>query len=333
MNISWQKSKINVKGETIEAVAPLIISASRSTDIPAFHSEWFMERLKAGYLKWINPFNRQPQYVSFEKVRVVVFWTKNAKPIIKYLPEIDNKGVNYYFTFTINDYETEGLEPHIPSLKERIKTFKELSEKIGKEKVIWRFDPLVLTDNLGIKELVKKIEKVGAEIHSFTEKLVISFADISTYNRVKNNLTKRRIKFRNFDENNMRDIASELQRLNKKWGLEIATCAEKVDLSAYGIKHNKCVDDQLMLKLFKKDPILMNFLGYEDTLYGNELGQNLKDKGQRKECGCIISKDIGQYNTCKHLCVYCYANHSEQLVKTNFEKKSKSPFGESITGE
>src|SRR6056297_2488311 len=139
---SWDKTTINTKSGKKEGVAPVIISASRSTDIPAFYAEWFMKRLDEGYCKWVNPFNKRPQYVSFEKARAIVFWIKKARPMFKYLKNLDSKNINYYFTFTVNDYEAEGLEPKVPSLESRIETFKKLFKNIGKKRVIWRFDPL-----------------------------------------------------------------------------------------------------------------------------------------------------------------------------------------------
>ena len=135
-------------GETIEAMAPVIISASRSTDIPAFFAKWFINRLEAGYCVWYNPFNQKPSYISFAQCKVVVFWTKNPKPLIPLLYELDERGIRYYFQFTLNDYEKEGFEPNVPSVAQRIETFKELSKLIGKERVIWRFDPFTLIELL-----------------------------------------------------------------------------------------------------------------------------------------------------------------------------------------
>ncbi len=324
----WDKVMIKTdKGEIKEGVAPVIISASRSTDIPAFYSEWFINRLKKGYIKWINPFNRASQYVSFEKTRAIVFWSKNPKPLISHLDEIDKKGINYYFQFTLNDYEYDDLEPNVPILKERIATFKELSNKIGKEKVIWRFDPLILTDKINIEKLLGKVRRVGSEIHNYTEKLVISFADITPYSKVQRNLRKSGIMYNEFDEEGMRKIAEGIQEINKDWNLEVCTCAEITNLSKYNIKHNKCVDDVLMMKIFNGDKILMKFLGVEDDkqlTFGNDETNNLKDKGQRLQCGCIVSKDVGQYNTCPHLCVYCYANYSHEIVKKNIKNCDKN---------
>ena len=111
---------ITQSGQTIEALAPVIISASRSTDIPAFYAKWFINRLRAGYCVWYNPFNQKPTYVSFANCKVVVFWTKNPKPLIPYLHELDERGIHYYFQFTVNDYEAEGFEPNVRPLTERI---------------------------------------------------------------------------------------------------------------------------------------------------------------------------------------------------------------------
>ena len=141
----WQDTNIITDdGQVVRGIAPVIVSASRSTDIPAFFSKWLFNRLDKGYVKWINPFNRStPQFVSFENLRVFVFWTKNPKPIIPFLKTLDERGINYYFQYTINDYDIEGFEPNVPSLSERILIIKELAEVIGKEKIIWRFDPLI----------------------------------------------------------------------------------------------------------------------------------------------------------------------------------------------
>jgi len=322
----WEKVRIKTdRGEMVEGIAPVIISASRSTDIPAFYAKWFINRLNAGYVRWINPFNRRSQYVSFEKARLIVFWSKNPAPIMKYLREIDERGINYYFQFTLNDYEDEGFEPNVPPLKERISTFKELSDMIGKEKVIWRFDPLILTKELDVKKLLDKIYKVGSKIHRYTDKLVISFADIGIYAKVRRNLKKANINYIEFDRKTMEEIAESIQRINKEWGLEIATCAEEVDLDKYSIKHNKCIDDELIIKLFRKDRKLMEFLGVEEKEFLFPVKRDyLKDKGQRKFCGCIVSKDIGQYNTCGHLCVYCYANYSKEVVLRNLGRHDEN---------
>ncbi|NTW88169.1 MAG: DUF1848 domain-containing protein [Desulfobulbaceae bacterium] len=311
-------------GQVIESICPVIVSASRATDIPAFFSKWFSNRLRAGYMRWTNPFNaNQIQYVSFSRTRVIVFWSKNPKPILPYLSELDDAGINYYFQFTVNDYDAEGMEPNVLSLIDRVEVLKRLADKVGPERVIWRFDPLILSNSLTVDELLSRITRVAAMLQGSTRKLVISFADINLYKKVRINLARQPHEYREFTTELMTIFAERLVALNEKWGLEIASCAELLDLTKYGIKDNRCIDDDLMIKLFKDDLELMSFLGYEsdqiDLFQGSSLSY-LKDKGQRKECGCIVSKDIGRYDTCHHLCLYCYANSSPKAVENNLKK-------------
>lgn len=334
----WKKVDIeNDLGEVVSAQAPVIVSASRSTDIPTFYADWFVERWKKGYVKWKNPFNGTFSYVAFKNTRIVVFWTKNPKPMMKHLDFLNKNVKNFYFQFTLNDYDKEGYEGKIPRLESRIKTFQELSNKIGKERVVWRFDPLMLTQEIDADELLRRIENIGDQLRDYTRKLVFSFADISIYTKVENNLKKEGIPFVEFTQDTMQVFAQGLQELNKKWGFEIATCAEKIPLELYGIKHNKCIDDDLMIDLFSDDKPLMDFLGVKfeepnlfDDSIGVKKGKVIKDKGQREACGCIMSKDIGQYNTCPHECVYCYANTSKEIAKQNYKKHQENEFADTI---
>lgn len=307
-------------GEVVKAMAPIIISASRSTDIPAFYADWFLERLKAGYSVWVNPFNQARYRVSFADTRMIVFWSKNPKPMLERLDEVESLGFKqYYFQFTLNDYVTEGLEPNVPPVAERIDTFRHLARRIGKERVIWRFDPLLLSNYLTVDVLLEKIASIGHELQGATEKLVFSFADIQAYRKVGKNLSGTNC--REFSSEEKIEFAKGLRDVNLSLGLEMATCAEDIDLSEYGIKHNKCVDDDLMVRLFHDDAKLMDFIGAEyDMIDGWTIKKSRKDKGQRKACGCIVSKDIGMYNTCPHLCRYCYANSSDNVVRRNYQK-------------
>ena len=315
---------ITDSGAQVEAQAPIIISASRSTDIPAFYAKWFINRLKAGYCVWYNPFNRQPMYVAFKNAKAVVFWSKNPKPLIPYLHELDERGIHYYFQFTLNEYDTEQFEPNVPSVEKLIDTFKELSEKFGKEKVIWRFDPLVMTDKIGVDELLHKVENIGNQLKGHTEKLVFSFVDI--YKKVKNNLKRLNIHYQEFTPQAMNEFAKGLCELNKNWKFSLATCAEEINLEQYGIAHNRCIDGELMKRIFAKDENFVYYLSYGKfpekhalfSVESPEIPKNLKDKGQRKFCGCMISKDIGMYNTCPHFCVYCYANTSKEGRPTRY---------------
>ena len=330
-------------GEIVEAIIPVIISASRSTDIPAFYAKWFINRLEKGYCVWYNPFNRQKMYVSFKQCKVVVFWTKNPKPIIPYLEKLDKRGIHYHFQVTLNDYEREGFEPNVPSLEERIETFKQLSNRIGKEKVIWRFDPLIVTKELTPRKLLNRIYHIGNALKGYTEKLVFSFVDIKDYRKVQNNLVKETIFFdkecvEDFELNGIQkqEIVEGLSKLREHWktegwNIEIATCAEDVDLHEYDIHPNRCIDGELMKRIFSDDKELVYYLHTgklpEKDIFGSipELplkDKNLKDKGQRKVCGCMVSKDIGMYNTCRHFCVYCYANTNKKCVLDNKAKHS-----------
>lgn len=327
-------------GISVEAGTPIIVSASRATDIPAFYADWFQERLQKGYSVWRNPFNGVKSYVAYDKTRLIVFWSKNPAPLMKengLLNYLKAKDINCYIQFTLNDYQKERLELGVPSLNKRIDTFRNLVDMLGYGKVIWRFDPLILANDLTIDDLLEKVQRIGDQFKGYTEKLVFSFADISVYKKVQSNLYKNNIRYKEFTEEDMLNFARNLANLNQAWNFNLATCAEKLDLSMYGIKHNKCIDDELMIKYFSDDQILMNYLGVEvsHNIFGElfvKYKKTTKDKGQRKFCGCIDSKDIGEYNTCPHLCEYCYANSSKEIAKQNYTKHRENPHNENITG-
>ncbi|MDR3244273.1 MAG: DUF1848 domain-containing protein [Elusimicrobiota bacterium] len=310
---------IRDNSEIVQAIEPVIISASRATDIPAFYSDWFFNRLKIGYCAWKNPFNSKISYVSFKKTKLIVFWSKNPAPLIKYLDILKAKNIDFYIQFTLNDYEKENLEPNVPSLQKRIDTFKRLSEKVGKEKVIWRFDPLILTDKITVETLLARISSIGNKLKGWTQKLVFSYADIENYTKVKKNLTNNRILYKDFSQKDMLQFAKELYNLNKKWQYQLATCAENISLERFNIKHNSCIDANLMKQLFPNNKPLMDFLKTAQ-----------KDKGQRKLCLCAPSKDIGAYNTCPHLCQYCYANYNKETVLKNRAIYNEAEYKETI---
>lgn len=328
-------------GTEVEAMAPLILSVSRATDVPAFYSEWFFNSLKRGYCRWRNPFNGIDTYVSLNDVRFIVFWSKNPRPLIPHLSLLKDKGINCYIQYTLNDYEREGLEPGVPGLDERIDRFRELVDILGFGSVVWRFDPLILTDKISSSNLIDKIDKIGNRLNGYTEKLVFSFADIASYRKVKGNLMSKGISYIEWDENKMHDIARRIVAVNKieGWNYRLATCGERIDLTTYGIIHNRCVDDELISRIAWNDKDLMNHLGIKiGTIEQNIFGESIlpdgawkitdklyairtcenRDSGQRKYCGCIASKDIGQYNTCPHGCLYCYANTSPESAGKNF---------------
>ena len=352
---SWNKEWLpKENGERIWMQVPEIVSASRSTDIPAFYADWFFHRLKVGYSAWTNPFNGTKSYVSYKNTRFIVFWSKNPKPLLGHLDELKDRNIGCYLQYTLNDYEKEGLEKGVPPLEERIDTFKRLVDKMGKGRVIWRFDPMILTDQIGLDDLLRKVENIGDRLQGHTEKLVFSYADIATYKKVRSNLEKSRINYREWTGPQMEEFAQGLSELNRKWHYQLATCGEKIDIERYGIQHNRCVDDDLMIRFAHRDKALMDFLGVEiktveSSLFGTEpvpagairlsetqyalKKRDNRDKGQRQFCGCILSKDIGEYNTGPHLCEYCYANASKEVAVRNWEEHKMNPLGETITGK
>lgn len=349
-------------GTLVEANAPIIVSASRSTDIPAFYADWFFERLRRGYSVWTNPFNGIPSYISYKNTRFIVFWSKNPRPLIEHLDYLKDRKIECYIQYTLNDYEKEELEKGVPPLTQRIETFKMFVDKLGKGRVIWRFDPMILTDKIGMDDLLRKVRHIGDELKGYTEKMVFSYADIVSYRKVKANLEKNGISYIEWNEDQMNEFALRLFQMNKErgWNYTLATCGEKIDFEQYGIGHNRCVDDDLMIRFGYKDKDLMDFLKVDvhkiqqqrkslfedfdetphvpeeaimldDSTYAIKKKSN-KDSGQRQFCGCIVSKDIGQYNTCPHLCEYCYANTSKESAVANWKRHKQNPLGEKIIG-
>ncbi len=313
------KAEIIINNQKVEAFAPLIISASRATDIPAFYSDWLMKNFERNYVEKINPFNGQRYYISLQNVRFIVFWSKNPKPLLKHLDYFDKKNIGYYFQFTLNDYPE--FELNLPTLSERIKIFKKLSQLLGKQRVIWRFDPLIISDKLNIKKLIGRIENIAEQINTYTQKLVISFVDLK-YRKVQNNLKKHGFKISPFTEAQKRETAYYLEKIGENYSLAIKTCAEATDLSEFNIFPNKCIDDELIAKISFNDKILMNYLQCEKDIFSEKIicKNAKKDKGQRKFCRCIESKDIGFYDSCPHKCLYCYANKNFEKSIENFKK-------------
>ena len=305
-------------GNTV--VEPIVLSASRATDVPAFYADWFMRRLRAGFFRWANPFNAaQVQTVSVAKTRAIVFWTKDPAGIEPHLDELDRRGLHYYFQYTLNDYEAESLEPGLPALAARIDSFRRLADRLGPDRVVWRLDPLLLTDRLGVPELLDRAARLMAQLARHVRKLVFSFADIAAYPAVRRNLARAGIAARELAPAEMDEFARGLAALNRAYGLALATCAEEIDLAAHGIAHNRCVDGELLARLGPDDAALLEFLGSRAAR---------KDPGQRRACGCLASKDVGRYGTCPHGCVYCYANASRAAAERNF--RAHRPENETI---
>ena len=280
----------------------MILSVSRRTDIPAFYSEWFMERLRQKYVLVRNPFNahsisRIP--LTPDNVDAIVFWTKNSKPIHRYLDEIDELGYKYYFQYTITPYKND-LEEKVQDKKEIVETFKKLSEKTGSEKVILRYDPVILSDNYTIDFHKKAFARLCDLLAPYTKKIIFSFLD--DYKKISKNIKQLNIK--EISEEEMYIIAENFSSIAKDNGLIIESCAEQIDLERFGINHGKCIDNELIEKI---------------TGYKISAGKD----NQRNACGCVKCIDIGEYNTCMHKCLYCYANINKDAVFKNYKLHDK----------
>lgn len=353
---NWNKIEITLEnGQKALAQAPVIVSASRSTDIPAFYCDWFFHRLKVGYSAWTNLFNGVKMYISYAKTRFIVFWSKNPRPLLPYLHLLKERNIKCYIQYTLNDYEQEKLEK-VPTLVSRIETFKLLVEQLGRGSVIWRFDPMILTDDISVEDLLWKVQYIGDQLKGYTEKLVFSYADIAMYRKVKHNLEVNGIPYHEWEIGQMEEFAYKLSSMNRErgWNYQLATCGEKINISKYGIQHNRCIDGDLITRLAWDDKVLMDFMKIkiEDvqapTLFGEPelpegaillphnhyfISKHKKDQGQRPFCECMASKDIGEYNTCPHLCEYCYANSTKQLALQNWMRHKENKLSDTISGK
>ncbi|MCR5060009.1 MAG: DUF1848 domain-containing protein [Saccharofermentans sp.] len=276
----------------------MIISASRKTDIPAFFSEWFFNRISEGYALSRNPMNaHQISRIPLTPgvVDCIVFWTKNPGPMMDRLDEL--KDFKYYFQFTLTGYGRD-LEMNLPDKKKvLIPAFQKLADKIGPEKVIWRYDPIAFNDVYTPEYHLSAYRQIAEALKGCTEKSVISFVDIY---KSKNKTALDEMKITESSEETMYSFASQLVDIASANGMKIATCAERIDLAPLGIEHNCCIDKALIERI---------------------VGANLKvrkDASQREECGCVASRDIGTYNSCLHGCRYCYANFKPETVKATY---------------
>ncbi len=230
--------------------------------------------------------------LSPDVIDCIVFWSKNPRPMLSRLKELED--YMYYFQFTINAYD-KGLEASVPRKEGIIKTFKELSDAIGPKRVIWRYDPILLTDKMDLDYHVLYFDEIAKRLEGYTNTCVISFVDL--YKKTQTNLKDTDAREPLMKE--MLELSAKLFFIAKKYGITIQTCAEEIALESVGIKHGRCIDNALI-----------------EDLLGMKLVVG-KDPNQRKECGCVQSIDIGEYNTCAHGCKYCYANFKESMVLRN----------------
>jgi len=273
----------------------MIISCSRRTDIPAFYSDWFFNRLREGYVLVRNPVNpRQVKQVSLTSPNVdcIVFWTKDPAPMLDRLTLL--KDYHYYFQFTLTPYGKD-IELNLPPKTDIIAAFLKLSEKIGAKSMIWRYDPILLSQGISINYHLDHFGDMARRLAGQTEKCVISFIDM--YRHIRSGTGDQPM--RPPTESEMDLLAKGIARIAGDFGMKVETCAEKIDLDDLGIEHGRCIDDLLI-----------------SELTGTKLRIG-KDKYQRELCGCAASVDIGEYNTCTHGCRYCYANVSQKKIEKN----------------
>ena len=274
----------------------MILSVSRRTDIPNYYSDWFIARIKEGFLYVRNPMNAHQISkidLSPEVIDCIVFWTKNPANMIEKLEDLQK--YMYYFQFTLTGYGKD-VEPNLPNKREElIPTFKRLSEKIGKERVIWRYDPIMVSKRYTINYHLKAFEEIASSLADYTENVVISFVDL--YSKTQRNTKE--LDIRQITNEEMIEVAGEMARIASTHNLIIGTCAEQINLQKVGISHGSCIDKKLIERLLGCKLIVE------------------KDKNQREECGCFESIEVGAYNTCLNGCKYCYANLNDSKVEDN----------------
>jgi DNA repair photolyase len=281
----------------------MIISASRRTDIPAFYARWLINRLREGFCWVPNPFNpAQIAEISLRLVDVdaIVFWTRNPRPLLSYLDELDERAFRYYFQYTLLDYP-RSIEPHTPPPLQALSTLRKLADRVGAARVIWRYDPILLSSATSPDYHIEKFSRIAETLRGYTERVVISFFDnYPKLHRRMKELAERGVRVRvesdPFEPEDLvceqMQLAKQLAEIARQTNLEIVSCAEEINLLPSGIKPGKCIDPELIGRIF-----------------GLEMA-SVKDPNQRKACGCAISRDIGIYDTCLFGCQYCYANHT-----------------------
>ena len=281
----------------------MIISASRRTDIPAFYSDCFFYRIKERYVLVPNPYNsKMISRISLDPAIVdcIVFWSKNPAPMLEKLDKL--KDYNYYFQFTLNPYGPD-IENHLPAISKRIDTFKRLSDRIGKEKVIWRYDPVLTNETYTPGFHKEKFAEIAYELKEHTEKCMLGFID--HYQHIRTAVGQFNIQ--PLLKADIEEMAVSFKKTVDTCSIQLDTCTVKVDLTHLGIPGGLCIDNQLVERI----------AGYPISVR--------KDKNQRDICRCAESIDIGTYESCLNGCIYCYAiKGNYNTVKYNLNKHDKN---------
>jgi DNA repair photolyase len=282
-----------VREEEVETA--MIISASRRTDLPALYGEWFMHRIRAGYCLVLNPFNaRQVSRVSLEPrdVDVIVFWTRNPRPMFRHLSELDQRGYRYVFHYTLLGYP-RFIERGTPALESSMATFRELSERIGPHRITWRYDPIFLTSLTDDSFHRETFQKIAETLRGYTGRTVTSIMErYRKLTRRLKELHSQGVHELEWPEQNWGPLLRDLSGIARHNGMSLSACAQERDLSPFGIEPGRCIDGLELSRIF-----------------GLPLDSR-RDPSQRPSCGCTVSRDIGAYDTCVFGCVYCYATAS-----------------------
>jgi hypothetical protein len=281
----------------------MIISASYKTDIPAFYGNWFMNRLKAGYCKTVNPYGKQIYRINLspDYIDGIIFWTKNILPFIESLKEIKERRYPFFISYTINNYPRM-LEFSVIDAEKSIRCVKEIIDTYGSKSVVWRYDTILFSSLTPYEYHIQNFDWLASSLEGYVDEVVISFAQIYRKTLKNMNWAAKEFDFSWLDPDNstkMR-LATELAQIAHSKQIQLTMCSQPEYL-APGVKEAHCIDISR----------LSDIAGH--SIYA-------KLKGNRKGCACYFSKDIGEYDTCPHGCVYCYAVQNRQLAQTRYKQ-------------
>lgn len=271
----------------------MILFASGRTDIPAFYSKWFINRVKAGFVDVRNPFNQNLiSRINFSDVDLIMFCSKNPLPMIDKLKMLK---VPVLFHVTITPYSKD-VEPNIPDKRLIIEGVKKLSLVLGIDNVVLRYDPIFLSDKYNVDYHIRAFDKLCKNLNGYVNKIIVSFMD--EYKNVR--INKDILKYRTFTREDYKKIGEAFSKSAMDNGMSVQTCFEDNDLTQYGFVKGECLSHELAYIL---------------------TGKKFKSSNVRKEkkCECVQMVDIGDYNSCMHMCKYCYANYDEKAVSSNFK--------------
>ncbi|MCI5648061.1 MAG: DUF1848 domain-containing protein [Fusicatenibacter sp.] len=283
----------------------MIIQTGMRTDIPAFYSKWFLNRIREGYVLVRNPYNpsQVTKYsLSPEVVDLIAFCTKNPAPMLSHMDVLKSYG-QYWFV-TITPYGKD-IEPKVPDKEKVMEDFKRLSDIVGVDSIGWRYDPIFIDGKHSVEWHISEFEKMAETLSGYTKSCVISFIDI--YKKVERNFPNAR----EVSKQNRITLGKELIRLADRYGMIVRPCAEGNDLEPFGADCSGC----------------MTVNTFESALHSHLDVPKRKNNQRNGQCTCLLGVDIGAYDTCGHLCRYCYANTNAALVKENMRKHDPaSPF-------